>query len=441
MRSSSAGSSLDLTGEQPTPEQVRKFLADPDPQKRIKRIDELLASADFIRFWEIKLGDMLQISTSRIGNGAYKYQSWLTAQIKENAAWDAMVRTLLTALGDPIKDGGAANYALDGPDAKVRAEQTAQRFLGLRIRCAQCHDHPFDVWTQDDYFGLAACFAKVEISGGGGGGGMYERQVVKVDPDGSVEHLRTKRPAEPRLLDGTPITIAVADDPRKPLADWMTAPDEPVFRPRHGELGLGPVLRQGAGRPSRRPEPLEPAGPSRAARRPGPALRHHKYDLRDLIRTVATIQAYGLSSATVPGNERDTRLFSHQMPRPLTAHQMADALAQATDVVNRYPEPGHRHPGHRGERPGDGEHHPRHLRPLPADQRLCLGGDAAAQSPPVAAGDRRRRDRGQGGQPERLPRQPARPQPRAGRDRREPVHANALPAAEQPRSCRTGRPS
>jgi hypothetical protein len=329
--------SLDLTGEQPTPEQVRKFLADPDPEKRLAKIDELLASPDLVRFWEIKLGDMLQISSTRLGNGAYKYQAWLTEQLKEKTHWDALVRTLLTAVGDPIRDGGPANYALDGLDAKVQAEQTAQRFLGLRIRCAQCHDHPFDVWTQDDYFGLAACFAKVERTGGRGGQGMSEREFIRINPAGSVEHLRTKRPAQPRLLDHTPVEVASAEDPRKPLADWMTAPSNPYFARAMANWVWAQFFGKGLADP---PDDLSRSNPPVHPELLDALAKHfitQRFDLRDLIRTIATSEAYGLSSAPVPGNEHDTRLFSHQVPRPLTAHQIADALAQATDVVNRYP--------------------------------------------------------------------------------------------------------
>jgi hypothetical protein len=326
--------SLDLTGQQPSPEQVRQFLADQDPDKRDKLVDRLLADRDFVRFWEIKVGDLLQITTARLGNGAYKYQSWITDRLTENAPWDATVRTLLTAVGDPIKGGGPANYALDGPDAKTQAEQTAQRFLGIRLRCAQCHDHPFDVWTQDDYYGLAACFAKVDRSGGMG---MMERVVVKIDPTGSVEHLRTKKPAQPRLLDGTPVTVAADEDPRKALADWMTAPDNPYFARATANFVWAQFFGKGLVDPpddmSRSNPPVHPELLDALARH----FVEHKYDLRDLIRTIATSSAYAMTSATVPGNEHDTRLFSHHVPRPLTAHQMADALAQATDVPNPYP--------------------------------------------------------------------------------------------------------
>jgi hypothetical protein len=326
--------SLDLTAQQPLPEEVREFLADKDPDKRAKLVDKLLASRDFVRFWQIKFGDMLQISRNKQGNSASRYQTWIGQRLAQNAPWDATVRALLTAVGDPMDlDGGPINYALDDPDPKVQAELTAQRFLGLRVRCAQCHDHPFDVWTQDDYFGLAACFAKVQR---GGGAGMMGKTEVKINPDGKVEHLRTKRPAEPRLLSGKPVNVEPKADPRKELADWMTGPDNPFFARALANWVWAQLFGKGLADPpddlSRSNPPVHPELLDALAR----LFVKHKYDLRDLIRTITTSEAYGCSSGTVPGNERDTRLFSHQIPRPLTAHQMADALAQATDVPNRF---------------------------------------------------------------------------------------------------------
>ena len=296
---------------------------------------------DFTRFWQLKLGDMLEITTARPELGAtpaINYQSWLAKRLVANTPWNEMVRELLTALGDPNDrdSGGPVAYALEGVDPKVAAEKTAQRFLGLRIRCAQCHDHPFDVWTQDDYFGLAATFAKVQRTGGGPGGMMANKTMVKIEPKAELDHLRTNKPAEGPAPD-RPADRGGRD--RRPPGQARRLADlarQPVFRPGDGQLDLGPVLRQGDRRPARRPLPVQPAGPPRVARRPGPHFVDHKYDLRDLIRTVAVSEAYAMASTTVPGNEQDHRLFSHQMPRPLTAHQMADALAQATDVINRF---------------------------------------------------------------------------------------------------------
>lgn len=331
--------SLDLTGAQPLPSEVRSYVADEAPDKRVKLVDSLLANPRFIAFWRIKLGDLLQISVARQGNGAYRYQEWVDDCLAKNTPWDEMVRTMLTAVGDPsaIGTGGPVNYAMDALVPTVAAEQTAQRFLGIRMRCAQCHDHPFDVWTQDDYFGFAAFFAKVQSGGMGMPGAMMGKPKVVINPKGRVVHLRTQEPATARLLDGKPATTAEADDPRAELARWMTAADNPFFAKAavnwvwaqfFGRGLVDPADDMSRANPAVHPELLDAL-----AKR----FVEHKFDLRDLVRTVATSEAYALSSATVAGNERDTRLFSHQATRPLTAFQMADALAQATDVLDRFP--------------------------------------------------------------------------------------------------------
>lgn len=327
--------SLDLTGEQPLPEQVRAFTADSDTNKRVKLVDRLLASREFVLFWKIKFGDLLQITSNRFQNGAAYYHTWLEERLAENTPYDQSVRTLMTSLGNPmVQGGGPVNYALDGLDAKTQAEHTAQRFMALRIRCAQCHDHPFDVWTQDDYFGLAAFFAKVQRTAGTG---SMARTEVKLNPKGEVEHLRTKKPASPRLLGGKTVAVKDDEDPRKALADWMTAPENPFFARATANWVWAQFFGKGLADP---PDDLSKSNPPVHPELLDALARHfvaHKFDLKDLIRTVATSEAYGLSSGGIPGNEKDTRLFSHHIPRPLTAHQMADALAQATDVPNRFP--------------------------------------------------------------------------------------------------------
>jgi hypothetical protein len=327
---------LDLTGQQPQPEAIKEFLADKDPKKRAKVVDKLIGTKDFLSFWQIKLGDMLQISFQRFPNGAGYYEGWLATRLQENTPWDAMVHELLTAVGDPNRfGGGPVNYALDGADAKVQAEQTAQRFLGLRLRCAQCHDHPFDVWTQDDYYGLAAFFAKVD-RGAAQNGGMMGRPIVGVNPSGQIEHLRTHKPAVPQLLTGEKVELKATDDPRKALADWMTRPDNPFFARAMANWVWGQFFGKGLADPtddlSRSNPPVHPELLDALAKH----FVDSKYDLRDLIRTIATSNAYGTSSQPTKENEADHRLFSHQSARPLTAHQMADAIAQATDVQNRF---------------------------------------------------------------------------------------------------------
>jgi hypothetical protein len=163
------------------------------------------------------------------------------------------------------------------------------------------------------------------------------RNEVKLNPKGEVEHLRTKKPAAPKLLAGKVVTVKEGDDPRKPLVDWITAPDNPFFARATANWVWAQLFGKGLADP---PDDLSRSNPPVHPELLDALARHfvaHKFDLRDLIRTVATSEAYGLSSGTVPGNEKDNRLFSHQIPRALTAHQMADALAQATDVPNRFP--------------------------------------------------------------------------------------------------------
>src|SRR5262249_10831800 len=285
----------------------------PNPEKRSQLIDRLLAAAEFVLFWRIKLGDLLQISSARQGNGAYRYQAWIDSCLNKNRPWDDVVRTLLTAIGDPtnIESGGPVNYAMDAPEPNVQAELTAQRFLGLRLRCAQCHDHPFAVWTQDAYFGLASFFAKLQRSGGGP---MMGRTTVSINPQGKIVHLRTQKPAEPTLLDGKPVSVPPNDDPRKVLAAWMTAPENPYFSRAMSNWVWAQLFGKGLVDP---PDDMSRANPAIHPELLDALSRHFvskKYDLRELIRTIAGSEAYGLSSSTVPGNERDTRLFSHHLP-------------------------------------------------------------------------------------------------------------------------------
>jgi hypothetical protein len=327
--------SLDLTGGQPLPEEVRAFLDDRAADKRARKVDELMARPEFLKHWEIRLGDLLQITSARFQNGAGHYHEWLETRLRENARWDAMARELLTALGNPNrKGGGPANYALDGADATAKAEQTAQRFLGLRMRCAQCHDHPFDIWTQDDYYGLAAFFAKAGL--GAGPGMAMGRPEVRVDPKGVVNHLRTGRPAVPRFPRGEAPPVGPDEDPRRALANWMTRPDNPYFARAMANWMWSQFFGRGLAEPAddlgAANPPVHPALLDALARE----FVAGGYDLRALIRLIVTSTAYGLSSEPVPGNAADARLFSHHAPRPLSAQQVADAIAQATDVPNVY---------------------------------------------------------------------------------------------------------
>lgn len=333
---------LDLTGQIPTPERIREYLRDPDPGKKAKLVDRLLEDRDFVLHWKLAFGDLLLISSARQGDSAATYEGWLQRKLAANAPLDGMVRELLTTRGAPGRsETAAANYALEA-DAKIRMELTAERFLGVRLRCAQCHDHPFDVWTRDDYYGMAAIFAKVgpraPEEGGEGGGGMRNRVVVDVEPSATIENPRTKAAATPRPLGGSAIEAGPSEDPREGFADWLLDSSNPRFGRVTANWIWSRMFGRGLADP---PDDLSAANP---ATHPEllEALAVHLaetgYDLRAFLRTVALSNVYGASSSPTAGNAGDSRLLSHRTPRPLSAHQLADALAQATSVPNRFPD-------------------------------------------------------------------------------------------------------
>ena len=165
---------------------------------------------------------------------------------------------------------------------------------------------------------------------------MNVKVEIKVDPNGKVEHQRTHKPAVAKLLGGKVVETKPEEDPRKALADWMTAPDNPYFAKATVNYLWAQFFGKGIADPA---DDLSKANPPVHPELLDALAKHFvelKFDIKAMIRTIVTSRTYGLSSGTVPGNESDSRLFSHQIPRPLTAHQMADAIAQATDVANRF---------------------------------------------------------------------------------------------------------
>ena len=259
---------------------------------------------------------------------------------------------------------------------------------------------------------------------------------MTINPKGEVVHLRTKKPVEPRLLDGKTVKVADDDDPRKALADWMTAPDNPYFARAMANWVWAQLFGKGLVDP---PDDMSRANPPVHPELLDALARHfveHKYDLRDLIRTVATSEAYGLSSAhgrratrrtpgcsriTCPARSRPTRWPTRWPRRPTCPISSRTTAGAARASAPRHPD----------LRPGDAQPDPRRLRPMLADRRLRRQPRAGPEPPPVPPPDRRRRHRGQGLQPERLPGQRPEARARARGAGREPLLSNRLPAPDR----------
>jgi len=335
--------SLDLTGQLPTPEEVKAFAADKTPTrlKRSKLIDKLIASPAFVDHWTLKWADLLQNSRKYLGEkGVYGFREWIRQSFAENKPYDKLVRELLTSRGSSYEQP-AANFFRVTKEAKPTMEKATQVFLGVRMVCAQCHDHPFERWTQNQYYEMAAFFSAVGVRPGFEVG---EEIVFDQRQDYDMKHPKDGRVVKPNFMVAAtvastqPVSIPSDAKRRQALADWLTSKDNPFFakstvnRVWSYFLGIGII---------------DPVDDIRASNPPSnPALLdalandfvQHGFDLRHLMRTIANSRTYQADITTNEWNEKDATNFSHAMPRRLTAEQLMDALTSATGVRPVVPE-------------------------------------------------------------------------------------------------------
>ncbi|GIV26210.1 MAG: surface protein [Bacteroidia bacterium] len=306
---------LDTIGTLPTPDEVRQFLSDPDPNKRARVIDELLSREEFVDFWTLKWCDLLRVKPEfpiqLWPKGVAAFYRWIRQSIAENKPYDQFVRELITASGDRYRNG-AANYyrATSMRDPQSWAEMTATTFLGIRIDCARCHSHPFEAWTWDDNLGLAAFF-QVGLKRTPDWG----NEVVYWNPAVRVRHPKTGEVVQPRFLGGQQAEIPQGKDPREVLAEWLTSPDNPWFaraivnRVWYWLLGRGIVHEPDDFRvtnPPENPELLDYLASE---------LISHNWDLKHIFRLILNSKVYQLSSIPNKWNAHDTTHFSHYPPQ------------------------------------------------------------------------------------------------------------------------------
>ncbi|MBS1828305.1 MAG: DUF1549 domain-containing protein [Acidobacteria bacterium] len=331
--------SLDLVGVPPTPKELRAFLAEPGDAKtkRARAIDALMKRASFVDHWTVKWGDLLQNSRRYLGDKAtWGFREWIRDSIASNKPYDKMVRELLTSRGSAYENP-AANYYRVMREPKLSMEKTSQVFLGVRMVCAQCHDHPFEQWTQNQYYQLSAFFAAVGLKPGYETGD--EILYLKRD-DNLVKHPKTGRTVEPQYLIasiGAP-PIPQAGDRREALAEWLTSKNNPFFAKAIVNRMWSYFFGKGI---------IDPVDDIRASNPPvNEALLtaltkdfvERGFDLHHLIRTIVNSRAYQASIDANEWNEDDHINFSHQMPRRLSAEQLQDALFVATGSRPHFPE-------------------------------------------------------------------------------------------------------
>ncbi len=318
---------LDVVGRLPTREEITSFIARTAAAgERRQVIDQLLASADFVDFWTLKLADLLVLNSKKMGDdGVRAYHDWLRQQIADEVPLDRVVRELLTAQGDPARVG-PANFHRLTTDPRDMGEFVSRALLGTRVACARCHNHPFDRWTMDDYYRFAAYFARTG----------FENQQVVQRPFGEVQHPKTGKDVPPRPLGATEGTSDRAGDRRVALADWLTAPDNPLFARAIVNRVWKELLGRGLVEPVDDLRPTNPpSNPALLDALAGEFVRQ-RYDLRKLVRVIVSSRTYQLSSQANNINRLDECFFSHAYLKPLAAQVLADAIAQATGVPDEF---------------------------------------------------------------------------------------------------------
>ena len=331
---------LDLIGTLPTVEEVRGFLDSTDPQKRSKLIDVLLDRPEYADYWAIKWGDLLRVHRRALGaKGVRSFSDWFLGALRQNRPFDEMVREIVTARGNLYTSGPVAFYFINATPHEL-AETTAQVFLGIRMQCARCHHHPFEIWSQDDYYGLAACFAQVQRKDTKDSGRYGGAQSIRLAEDANLPHPTTAKPVAPRVLGQEPMLLKPGQDAREDLARWMTAADNAYFAKNIVNRYWGYLLGRGL------VEPIDDLRASNPAAHPAlfeeltQDFVAHKFDLKHLLRTIANSATYQRATEITPTRDSDGIFFTHRTPRKMPAEVMLDAINQVTkgsDAFESFP--------------------------------------------------------------------------------------------------------
>ncbi len=325
---------IDITGTLPTSDEYETFLADTDPQKRDKVVDQLLGRKEFVDMWVMKWAELLQIRTiaNRVTQKPMlRYFNWLRDKIASNTPSDVMVRELLASRGGTFSDPATNYYQTETETLKV-AENVAQVFMGMRIQCTQCHNHPFDRWTMDDYYGFAAFFSQI----GRKQGEDPREQIIFNSGGGEVKHLVDGRVMQPKFLGGE-VPDLQGRDRREVLAEWLASPDNPYFAKNLANIVWAHFFGKGIIDQVDDVRVSNPAVNAELLDELGKRFTDYNYDFRRLVRDICTSRTYQVSTATNPSNESDHSNFAHAELRRMRAEVLLDCITQVTSTSNKFP--------------------------------------------------------------------------------------------------------
>jgi hypothetical protein len=321
---------LDICGTLPSAEEVYAFVADSAPDKRDKLVDKLIDRKEYADFFALKWSDILRVKrrgNANLRRSTYGFARWIRYQLETDRPYDQFVRDILAAQGDVSTSPPVAWYReIKSPEAAV--DDTAQVFLGLRIQCARCHHHPFEKWSQDDYFGFAAFFARVGRKPGLEG--IQEEQRIFSLRAGEVNNPKTSKPVKPKGLDAAELDVAADQDRRQFLADWLGDPENPFFARAVCNRMWAHFFSRGIVNPEddmRVTNP--PSNPELLDALAKDFIANH-YSLKHLVRTICTSRTYQLSSIPNDYNKHDKQNYARYYPKRMQAEVMHDAIVSVT---------------------------------------------------------------------------------------------------------------
>ena len=335
---------LDATGTLPTREEIEEFLASNEPNKRTVWIDRLLGLVDsprkgvynerYAAYWTLKWSDLIRNNSRDLQDtGMWALHNWIKGSFRQNLSFDKFVSQLVQGKGSSFSNG-PANYFIVNNNPNELAESTSQLFLGTRLTCAQCHHHPFEKYSQDDYYSFAAFFARTGLKTSQEFGLFGGERVVVIKTGGDVRQPRTGKVMPPKPLDAEPVDHPL--DRRIALAQWMTAPTNPAFPRATVNRYVSYLLGRGL---------VDPVDDLRATNPPtNPAMLQalsdefvkSGFNLKQLVRTIMVSRLYQLDSQPTSQNAADSRFYSHFEVKRLTAEPLLDAIDFAAGTQTKF---------------------------------------------------------------------------------------------------------
>jgi hypothetical protein len=330
---------VDITGTLPTPKQVSDFLKDTSADKRDKLIDRLVETPEYSYYFANRWADVLRVKRGQNNPqrafGTFAFHSWIRESIASDKPYDQFAREILAAIGDESKAPPTIWYR-DLQKPEQFADDACQLFLGVRVACAQCHHHPYEKWSQDDYWGMASFFAQIGRKPAPNLGVVVQnpnqaRQIIFNKGTGTVTNTRTGKTAIMRALDGPAVELSAGEDPRHRLVDWMVDAKNPFFAravvnrywAHFFSKGIvDPVDDMRVTNPPSNPELLDALADD---------LIKHNFSLKHLVKTLVKSRTYQLSAMPNEFNKLDKKSFARYYPHRMSAEVLFDAISQVTN--------------------------------------------------------------------------------------------------------------